>query len=372
MTNEKTEETTPAPEAPATQPDAAPQKEAETIEDGSKGLSLRDALEVAHEVAKDAPKAPEKTEKREVIRRSPADIQREEPSKEVAPKPSLQPPSEWSKEEKEDFLASSPKQQEAALRLHNKRQAKLAEIKAESSELQWAKDLVKEITPFIKTRAGKEPTHAQVINALKMVNEIDADAKGSVAAILKAKGLEVPKELLSNGADATDEKITPLQKELTEIKNKLAQREQAEMGAVMHQHWQAFESEKNAAGTARYPDINNTESGLRLASSIGSLVRGDTDLSKQFIANVKARIPDLTYPKLFAEAYKWYGGKVDDSAETPRTQATQKEIVRSSRAASSVPGRGAYSTSSGPVKKYKTIREAAAAALAEARESEGR
>jgi hypothetical protein len=352
-----------------------------------KGLSLRDALEVAIEATKPESKADNerlgqaregragqnKGEARKGTNatRENAGGERHK-AKDAAPAPSsLEPPAEWDKDAKEDFRQSSPKAQEAALRLHRNRQSVVEEIRAgkeqlarESAELQWAKDVVKEITPFLKTRGDKEPTHAQVIKALRVVNEIDANAKGAVAEILKAKGIPVPKELENAGVSSPDidEKIIPLQNKLKEVQSELAERKRAEQSQFLGQAWQAFEGTKNAAGTQRFPDCGNSESGIKIASSMGSLVRGDTDLSKQFIANVKARIPDLTYHKLLEEAYRYCGGKVDDS-EASRTQDTQKHVLKSSRAASSVPGRGAPTSSSGPVKKFKTYREAARAAL---------
>lgn len=372
-------------------------KEVTTETAPEKGLSLRDALEVAIQATKPEPKAQNEelgksregsaaADKGEARKgadnaRAPTSRERNKAADVSSAGGGLEPPAEWDKDAKEDFRNSTPKAQEAALRLHRNRQSVLEEIRTgkeqiarEAAELQWAKDVVKEITPFLKTRGEKEPTHAQVIKALRVVNEIDANAKGAVAEILKAKGIPVPKELENAGVSSTidDAKIVPLQNQLKEVQDELASRRRAETAAVVGQAWQSFEGLKNAAGTPKYPDCGNTESGIRLASNMGSLVSGNTELSKQFIANVKARIPDLTYPKLLEEAYRYCGGKVDDS-DTSRTQDTQeqklKHVLKSSRAASSVPGRGAPTSSSGPVKKFKTYREAAKAAL-DALESE--
>lgn len=362
------------------------------VDDGSQGLSLRDALDIAIKSEKEiekggdskaepAPsnkgtKAPNKEASRSEDRKAPDMGGAEKASgdgKGESPKPTFNAPGEWSKDEIEDFKVLSPKQQEAVLRLHKSRSTTLSEIRQEAAELQWAKDIVKEITPFLKTRGDKEPTHAQVIKALKVVNEVDSNTKGAVAAILKAKGIAVPKELLEEGTkdSVSDEKIIPLQKELDEIKSWKAQQEHAEVSSILTDAWSTFEQSKNAAGTLKFPDANNTQSGIKLASNIGSLVGQQSELSKQFVAMVKARIPDANYQTLLTEAYRYCGGKVDDSSEPPRTQTTQKHIVRSSRAASSVPGRAAQSSSNGQVKRFKTYREAAAAALEEHREREG-
>lgn len=344
------------------------------VEEAQK-LSLRDALEVGIE----ATKKPENSEisKHQVQRVAKDDKQpkaSDVKSNNIAKEPvrKFEAPGEWSTEEREDFKALSPKQQEATLRLYKGRLNKLEEIKREAADLQWAKDLVKEVTPFVKVRGDKAPTHQQIINALKMVNEVDADTKGAVASILRAKGLEVPKDLLTSDGGANDvalkQAIAPLQSELNAIKMKQAQEEAQRTQSLLSSAWQAFESEKNASGSAKYPDLQN-DSGLSLASNIGSLVNGVSDLSKQFIANVQSRKPNATFTTILEEAYRYCGGKVEDSPA--KTQTTQMQLIKSNRAAASVPGRGVAPGNTGQPKKYKTYREAAAAALAELKEAEG-
>lgn len=338
------------------------------VEDTSKGLSLRDALEVAIEVhkpegeqnANDKTTTKDSTVTEALSKQTKA--QGTSNTSNILP---LQPPAEWDKESKEDFLQSSPKSQEAALRLHQRRQATLEEIKRGKEELRkeaeenaWAKDVVKEITPFLKTRGDKEPTHAQVIKALKVVNEVDANTRVAVADILRAKGIPVPAELLEGEEkNIADAKIIPLQNDLNAIKMELAQERLSKQRDSLSYVWQNFESEKNAAGRLKFPDVDNTEAGLKLASSIGSLVSGQTALSNQFIANVRSRIPGADYHRVIVEAYRYLGGRVDDSLPT-KTQSSKQHIIQSSRAASSVPGRGTQYVNGQVKGKAKTIREA--------------
>ena len=325
----------------------------------NKGVSRREALEVAIESLK--PENKVEAPKVEII----------EPKVEEKPTqtaPPLSPPAEYNAEEKADFAMLSRKNQEAALRLHKSRQSKLEEIKAESAELQWAKDIAKEVTPFLKARGDKEPPYSQIVKALKMVNEVDSNTKGAVAQILEAKGIKVPEGFLDENPNVIpdkllQEKIAPLQEELNSVKARLAQEDQAKNEAFLFQNWQAFEQEKNASGKLKYPDLANPETGLHLASNIGSLVSGKTEMSKQFIANAEARIPDLTFPKLMLEAYRFFGGKVDES-EAPRSQKPQNNhLAISRRAASSIPGRGVQTASVGSEKKFSSRREALAHAL---------
>jgi hypothetical protein len=330
------------------------------------------ALEANKEPAAEAegkrsPERENRAQSEKPARRSAKSSQKEEKS--------LEPPAEWEAEDKELFSKSSREQQQAALKLHQKRQATFTEIarrqeaiNREAAELQWVKDIEKQITPFLKARGEKGPTHTQIIKALELVNEIDRDPAATVAAILQARGQPVPRELLEKKSDSgVDEKIAPLQREVESLRMREAQREHERLAGTLRQSWSVFESEKNAAGEAKYPDIaGNSESALKLAGNIGILCGGQTELSKQFIALAKARIPDLTLPRLYEEAYRYYGGRVID-AEAPKfpTQENQKHLAISQRAAASKPSRSAPSAPVGTVKKYKTYREAAEAAMRE-------
>lgn len=336
-----------------------------------KGLSLRDALEVAvegtKEPAKDEVPKPEQDKQETTEKRGSDNAAVDGHLTQQA----TQPPAEWNAEEKADFLASTPKAQEAALRLHNRRQSKIEEIKREASDLQWAKDLAKEVEPYLKSVGGKKKAHEALIDALRLRHEFDTgNPKANALAYLKTKGIDPAKLLEIDGKESTsDEKITPLQKDISDIKMRIAQEDHSRATQILSSAWGEFEGAKNAGGNARYPDVGNSEAGLKLSANIGSLVRGDTELSKQFIANAKNRIPDLTYQSLLHEAYRYCGGKVDDSEAPTKTQSTQSQIAKSSRAAASRPGSGAQ-TAGGKVKKFKTYREAASAAMAELQEAE--
>lgn len=333
-------------------------------------LSRRDALEVAMELHN----LKEKGEKPKEEVAAPAKVESKQTPQAEEPK-KLKAPAQWTKEEQADFEALTPKQQEAHMRLYNSAMNKFSELRQKGDEVKWATDLAKELTPFLKSRGDKNPVQS-ISAALKFTNQFggpdatEADKRACVAAYLRANGMEVPKDFVAEG-DTTkvDEKISPLQKDVNDIKQELSQRKASESAAVMHQVWTTFEATKNAAGTARYPDINETETGLKLSSYIGNLVRGDTELSKQFIASVTARIPNLTPHQLLEEAYKFGGGRIDDTQSTARAQDPQKHLQQSKRAASSVPGRGVSQNGSPPRKMSR--RDAIAQAVADYRETNG-
>lgn len=317
----------------------------------SKGLSAREALEVALEATKAGPEESPKVQ-----------VKVEEEPKAEEPPP-LEPPSEFNAEEKEDFRQLSRKQQEAQLRLHSSRLSTLSEIKRAKSEYDSERQLVEAMRPFLKRMDLKEPAEVALKKALKLWSEFETgDPRANMAAYLKAKGVEVPKELLETKTEAPQN--LPLQKKLEELTLEIDRLKNAPVAESKHQAFQKVEQTKNAAGKARFPDLDNSERGLRLSRQIGSLVYDDTPLAKQFIATTRDRIPDISYEGLIVEAYKYLGGRVDDSADpNARSQDTQKHIVRSNRAASSVPVGGKGSFFNGEIKKFKSAKEALAQAL---------
>ena len=346
------------------------------VEEAS-GLSLRDALEVAIEAQK-----PDESGAKETDKGSSSTLSKDNggsvtqseqvPVSKDADKslPKLEAPAEYTADERADFLQLSRKGQEAQLRLDKSRRSRVEEIKAASREFQEAKQLAETLNPYVKAMGIKEPTEVALKKAIKMWDEFErGNPKHMAAAYLRAKGLAVPKDLLEELGDTPqfEEKLKPLQTELDAIKQELAQARNQQAGALLQNVWSEFEQTKNAGGAAKYPDIGNTESGLKLAANIGSLVRGDTELSRQFIANVQARVPNLTYPALLEEAYRYCGGRIGDPGpETTKTQNAKEHIARAQRASASVPGRGtATDNKIGSTKKFKSYREAAAAALAQ-------
>lgn len=302
--------------------------------DEEKGLSLRDALNVGVEAFND--KEEQKVSKKE------ESVEEKESTKvaSVAPStPTYSAPSEWTEEEKQDFYNSSPKQQEASLRLHRSRNSKLEEIKAAAREYDHIRQLNESITPFIKAMGIKERPDVAVQKAVQLWKEFEYtdDPNKAAAEYLRAKGIEPPKELVSIPENnPLEQKINSIQQTQNAILNRIAEEQQRQVGASLLHHWNSFEETKNANGAFKYPDLK-TESGPKIAAMVGSLVNRQTDLSKQFIATVEARIPDLSYYALLEEAYKFAGGKVDNSA--PRSQpSVNKHINKAKRAAASRPG----------------------------------
>lgn len=357
-------------EAKSTENEFEPVTEADLRENTDEKLSLRDALEVAleagHDDARNDKGVGAPSERAATDSEPGADTGGDDPNVQGSNEPPLQPPAEFTADEKADFLLLSRKQQEAQIRLHKSRLSRLEEIKAASRDYEHVRRFAQQIEPYIKARGIKEPADVAIQKAVALWAETKADPKRSAAALLKANGLPVPRDLLESEApDPTTEKLFPLQERLNALESRIVQEDTAKAASALNAIWSSFEQAKNAAGSARFPDIqpDKGESGLQLATEIGSLVSGKTPLSLQFINSVRARNPQATAETLITEAYRFLGGKVDDS-EAPRTQSPQQHLYKSNRAAASVPGRG-VSSSSGAVKKFKSYREALEAAKAE-------
>lgn len=357
-------------------PDPVPTETAPVEE--PKGLSIRDALEVAHEAAKvnkpssgaNEPSTRELQQSTTGGTESPNVLGRDKP--ESQQQPALDPPAEWSKDEKEAFKESSRRQQEAALRLHNSRQKSVSDIRSRQERLQYLEDLEKSVTPFIKALGTKEAPHIAIQKATQMWHDLEnaKDPRVKAAEYLQAKGIEVPEGLLTGNEtqNELDKKLTAIQSELESVKSRQAQEDRTRAEQFFGSVWQNFSSTKNAAGQPKFPDAGDTPEGMKLAGNIGSLINNETALSKQFIASAQSRIPNLTWEKLYEEAYKFSGGKVDDSP-APRTTSQKQHIAISRRAAASVPGSGGAGQHSAP--KKLTMREALESAVALQRENEG-
>lgn len=334
--------------ASAPTPSAAEPVKADVGVEATPKLSRRDALDVAIKASAESPKPPKK---REVI------INKE--TKESAPipepsKPKYEPPSEYSAEEKEHFLSLTPEMQAKDLRLYKGVMQRKAELARELQENGWVKDLVKDVNPFLQSLGEKLRPHEAVAAAIKLRNELEnGDPIQNSINYLKRKGVEVPRELLALADGGAENKensdIASLRKEIESLK---VERDQEKIKMEAHSFlsdFDTFAGQKNDAGGSLFPDVNNSEKGLKLAEKIGSLVGGKTEVSKQFIAMVKDRNPSIDRIELFKEAYRFFGGRVDDS-KAPNKAATQNHIQRSNRAAASIPGSGSSFDPKGRVK----------------------
>lgn len=335
----------------------------------SPGLSLRDAAEVALAASK-----------------TDAELAKENRAKALAEvaqgteQPELHPPHDFNAKEIADFRALSRIGQEAQIRLYESRKAKTAEfaregqrLKEEREKLAPYQEIATNLTPFIQAMGTDMSSPVAIQKALAAWQKFEKDAGPEAAAeYLEAKGHKDLANEIRNRAPKTstpqadDPKISSLQKDLDTVKNSLAARDQAEVHRLVNAEFNAFESEKNAASGSKYPDIiGDGEQAQRLRSQIAHLTLGNNPASVAFIQGCKDRIPGLTFQNLLREAYRFYGGKVDESDAKPQN------IKNHQRANAIQPGRGAQNGVRREAKQFDSLRDAAQAALDEIRAREG-
>ena len=333
----------------------------ETTPEPSKPLSTDEDRRQALEQAIVSTRQVEAAEKAPVREADP------EPQVEKKPEPQqlppLQAPSEFSNDEKEDFYASSRKSQEAQLRLHRGR------TQAFSREFGSTKKLTDNVRSYLDVmgKRGLSPEEA-IQKAVSLYHEFDEKPEEALREFAKAKKVDLAK-LLEERAEASPAQAQNLagQERIDRLESWIEQETRSRQAHSLGQVWSRMEGSLNAAGSKRFPDLNDTESGITLASKIGTLIR-----NPEFQRAVQERIPGATIDHVVVEAYRWHGGRVDDSETASRSQSSQsQQIAKSRRASASVPGRGAQTGASTGGKKFSNYRDAAAAALAQIREAEG-
>jgi len=290
----------------------------------------------------------------------------------VAEEPSLNAPAEWESEDKEDFKVLSRKQQEATLKLHSKRQKWFDSIRKEAEDVKHYRQMEQDVAPYLKAMDGKgvDPRTA-MFKAIQLYKAAESNPNEFISEFVKAKQLDGwTKTQAENAAEKIVSDPT-MQKDIFDIKSELSSRREAEdresqelFKTSFESHWSDFENTTNEAGSKKFPSISNTEEGIKLASNIGSLVGGQTELSKQFLSNVKTQNPDATYTDALIQAYKYFGGKVSDSREVPQVPKSNQFKTNNIRASASVPGRTALAAKTGGATPlYADRRDAALAAI---------
>lgn len=295
----------------------------------------------------------------------------EEGTEEIKP---LVAPAEYSEEDKQHFNSLDRKSQEINLRIHNNRQKWFTDTKKtfdkDFADIKPYKDIENDVSAYLKAMDGKgvDPRTA-IFKAIQLYRTAEKDPSAFVEEFVKAKKLE---GWTKAEATAAAEKIVSdpsLQARIDSLESKLTEKENAEKSVKDKQFeetykagWQAtFETPE---AKLKYPSLTDDEVGIRLASEIGSLTGGKTELSKAFLSKVISRNPKATLQDAFHEAYLFAGGAVSNS-ETPKVPDNKQNIDRIVRATGSQPGRSALSANAGQKTKLLPRKEALAAAAAE-------
>lgn len=341
--------------------------EGQKPERDEKGLSLRASLKAAMQEAKETEKG-DKAAPSVAPRKRKEVVFNKEPSSEQTSKTTsrYEAPASFTPEEREVFASLAPEIQGRILKINESLVEKHKTLQRREEQVRWAEQIVQEAQPLIEKFGETMSPYQAIVKALKLRNDLETgEPEAMAAAYLQRKGRPVPKELLERAQPSAGSAAeSDLRKKVEELENRF-KREELTRSAELHlTAWNSFTSQKNEAGANRYPDVNDTESGIQLATKIGQLVSGNTALSQEFIANIRSRNPHAGPIELLDAAYRYYGGRIDDSkpAQNTRKQpSTEEHLKRSAIAAASKPGSGGIS--SDRVVKYKSTRDALAAAM---------
>jgi hypothetical protein len=311
----------------------------------------------------------ESTEKELVKEIQKAEPVKKEPEEKAEPT-KLRAPPEFTKEEAQDFESLTPAQQKVQLRLHESRQRWAIDLNKRHENVKHIETIEADVGAYLKAMGDKnvDPRDA-IFKAIKLYKEANTNPDQFAEEFIKAKKLQ---GWTKAQAEAAAEKIVTdpsLQARIDALEGKVKEEDtqrqtaaQEQFKTVFFNGWQAFENQKLENGEPKFPDVDNTEKGLQLASKIGSLVGGKSELSKQWLANLRERFPSATIQTAFEEAYKFYGGKVSQS-DIPKVLTKDKNLERTKRLLASQPGKSALSSATGGKVTYKTRKEAIAAAM---------
>jgi len=297
------------------------------------GLSNREALEKSLQIHREETPAPVQTETPTA----------KEVSQAVAEE--VDPPAEFSARGKEawrnkDIAAI----QREFKRIHDSRTAEVTRAQQAEREAREsakpARELAERVKNYLSVRGEENlPDEVKIAQALQLVEEMRKRDGDSVRAELLKLGIDLDKKA---AATSTSEVNTLLEKvnrlEQKDLQQELQRQEQqfqrtvATFDAVFNQ----LTSEKTRTGDRVFPDLNDTEEGIQLASEIGSLVR-----SESFQARVIRRFPNADLGVVVREAYKALGGQVAGDPVKVSNAQNQHHIERSRRASAAVPGRTA-------------------------------
>lgn len=257
------------------------------------------------------------------------------------------PPAEFNRPEQEAWKRGDVKAIQAAYRrINTTRTQEVTRLQNEHRDL---RKLAEVVHPYLEAagQRGKDPYRA-IQEAVSAINEIRKDPRAGISELLRLHKL-TPDDLKEKSAGQTaTEASTALTSRLERVEHEITRREHQEVANAFGTVFDQLGAATNKAGGKLFPDINESEAGIALAGRIGSTV-----WDKNFQQAVRERIPDATFGDFVIEAYRWHGGRVDQSAGV---SSPQEHIQRAKRASAS--SSGVVRRAASAPKKFKTLDEA--------------
>lgn len=283
-----------------------------------------------------------------------------ESSSESIELPSLEAPPQWRAEKKALWDQMPRELQEENIRVFKENfngpestQAKFHReqeaFKNEKAKYEPYERLIGEAQKLARSRGEEIPTPQQVVASIQLTNDLKGQKLSTIVDILEAQGLPVS-EKLREAAESeapenglSEKKIAEIakkaiQESIAPVLERQAMEDHLKYRAEMSGHWENFKAAKNEFGALKYLDIQTDEPrSLQLQAQMAHLVAGQSAQSQEFIATQRAINPNITQPELFAKAYQFYGGNVDQSSKAPNERTNLK---KAHNAAASRPGQG--------------------------------
>jgi hypothetical protein len=341
--------------AEALDTDAAPQAEAPAEEPKEeKGLSLDEALQAAydkHEKGIEPAAAPKSSSAKgandtglpPAKAEAAGETQTETPQR-------VEAPQEFSARGRDAWAKGDLKSvREEMQRVLKDRQAEVTRV---HNEYMPYRGLVEQVQPYLAAagNTGKPPVQA-ITEAVALAQHLKKDPLGFVREVA-AHGKYKPEQIFGAQRDEpVRPEISALQSQVHTLTSKLEARDTETLG----RQYGAIFSDLQASG--KYPDLTDDESGIRMASQIGTLTR-----SPDFVRAVRAINPSAGLAELTIKAYATLGGRIVEPTISSSSTKPQ-HIEKARRASASVPGRAPASAKAAPQKKYGDLGSALKAAL---------
>lgn len=190
-----------------------------------------------------------------------ADLLAQEPGSESAAAPVLEPPSNWSEQDKATFKTAPPEVQEWALRRHNEMESAFTKKTQEIADFRRGYEPVDQLfAPHMEELRAQNTTPAEVIQRWYQAEQfLTQDPVGGLQWLAQTFGVDLGQIGQQPEAGAVDPQVQSLKQELSELKNAWTQREQTEARTrqqAISTEIQTFAAEADGSGQPAHPHFD--------------------------------------------------------------------------------------------------------------------
>lgn len=178
----------------------------------------------------------------------------------AAPIKALEPPSNWSEQDKATFKAAPPEVQEWALRRHNDMEAAFTKKTQEIADFRRGYEPVEQLfAPHIEELRAQGTTPAEVIQRWYQAEQfLTQNPVEGLQWLAQTFGVDLGQ--IGSPAEGVDPQVQALKQELSELRNAWTQREQMEVRTrqqAITSEIQTFASEVDGSGQPAHPHFDD-------------------------------------------------------------------------------------------------------------------